>query len=326
MTDAHRLLTIAAAGGHHLLLIGDSAVAPAMLARRLCSLLPQLDEGEALLLDDLRTGAGLHPLGPTPQLRAPHHTVSAQGLLGQVAARGRAEPTPPRVYPGEVALAHRGVLLLDEAPEFSRACTLGLADALHRGHVRHAARGYVGPGRVGEWVELPSRPLLVAAAWTCGGCDSRARSSGVCLCSPASVERYYARLDPLRPLLGLIIRGALDLGRSSAEAETVCAVARARGVQARRWGRGGEAVEGVTTNAEAVVAFPEPWRLAVRLACRGELALPGTDSVADRPARAHALAVARTIADLDFYDEVLQRHVDEAAALREQANARAGEG
>ena len=144
--------------------------------------------------------------------------------------------------------------------------------------------------------------------------------------------RYHGRLAPLLPLLGLVVAGASPPARAQwtpgpapSLGDVRGQVARARELQARRWGSGGEALEGVRTNADATLAFREPWRLASRVGAR-DLVLPGTDSVADRPHRLQVLAVARTIADLDLYDDVRQEHVDEAAALRDTSALARGEG
>ena len=220
------------------------------------------------------------------------------------------------MWPGEVSLAHGGVLLLDGAPELGRGCVEGLADALARGHVAFGASR--------DELRLPSRPLLVASADDCA-CG---RVGGVCLCSGPVRARYHGRLAPLLPLLGLVVAGASPATRAQCPAPSLDVrgqVARARELQARRWGSGGEALEGVRTNADATLAFREPWRLAHRVGAR-DLALPGTDSVADRPHRCQVLAVARTIADLDLYDDVRQEHVDEAAALRDTSALARGEG
>ena len=312
-----RLLTIAAAGAHHLLLVGPPATAPALLARRLLALLPAPDPAELAPVDEARRAAGVDAPGRA-ELRVPHHTVSGPGLLGRAVhasvARGAGAR---RVWPGEVSLAHGGVLLLYGAPELGRGCVEGLADALARGHVAF--------GSSRDELRLPSRPLLVASADDCA-CG---RVGGVCLCSGPVRARYHGRLAPLLPLLGLVAAGASPATRAQCPAPSLGdvrgQVACARELQARRWGSGGEALEGVRTNADAALAVREPWRLASRVGAR-DLALPGTDSVADRPHRCQVLAVARTIADLDLYDDVRQEHVDEAAALRDTSALARGEG
>lgn len=189
-------LEVAAAGGHHLALVGAPGVGKTLLAQRLPGILPPLTEDRSLEVAAIHSVAGLARsslLLAEPPLAAPHHSASAAALLGSV--RGG------RVVPGSVTLAHRGVLFLDEAPEFARPALEGLRQPLESGEVSLARTGWSGT--------LPARFQLVLAANPCP-CGQRVGSGAGCSCSPAAVRRYASRLSG--PLLDRIdIR--LQLGR-----------------------------------------------------------------------------------------------------------------
>ena len=173
-----RALEVAAAGAHSLMVVGPPGAGKSMAARRLPSLLPPLDPAEAVEAIRVASAAGrpLEPLsaGRRP-FRAPHHTVSAAGLLGG--------GTPLR--PGEVTLAHRGVLFLDELPEFRRDALEGLRQPLEDGRVVIARARYA--------VELPCRFQLVVAANPCP--CGRGPASGACECPHASIQAYASKLS-----------------------------------------------------------------------------------------------------------------------------------
>lgn len=174
-------LEVAAAGGHHLAMIGPPGVGKTLLAERLPGLLPHLDDEAALEVAAVHGVAGLpRSLADyrNPPMAAPHHSASAAALLGSVHGS--------RVAPGAVTLAHHGVLFLDEAPEFSRPALEGLRQPLESGWISLSRSGWSG--------RLPARFQLVMAANPCP-CGQRAGRAVDCSCPPSVVRRYAARLS-----------------------------------------------------------------------------------------------------------------------------------
>lgn len=296
--QAKRALEIAAAGEHSLVMIGPPGTGKSMLAQRLPGLLPPLSEGEALEVAALRSIAGL-ALKPAQwrvrPFRSPHHTSSAVALVG-----GGSGPRP-----GEVSLAHHGVLFLDELPEFARGVLEVLREPLENGSVTIS--------RAARQAEFPAAFQLVAAMNPCP-CGYLGAAQGRCRCTAEQVQRYRSRLSgPLIDRLDLHVevpRVPTQLLSAKTGTESSAAVgvrvARAREQQIRRQGTSNSRLD-----TKAVERFCATTREANVLLNRAAATL-------GLSARAYhrILKVARTIADLAQVEAIETRHVGEALALR----------
>jgi magnesium chelatase family protein len=299
---AKRALEIAAAGGHSLLMVGPPGSGKSMLAERLAGLLPPLDEAEALAaaaVAGLRAAADeAAPAGTQRPVRAPHHTASAAALVGG--------GSPPR--PGEISLAHGGVLFLDETPEFPRPALEALREPLETGVVTIS--------RAARQARFPARFQLVAAMnpCPCGWLGSGSRIGRACRCTPDAVARYQGRLSgPLLDRIDLQVEVlaaspeelmAAPAGEPSAAVATRVAVAWER--QRLRQGEANARlaaarIDAVCTMDDAAMRFVQ--QAATRLGWSGR--------------RLHrCLKVARTIADLAGAERIALVHAAEALQLQ----------
>ncbi len=294
---AKRALEIAAAGGHSLLMVGPPGTGKSMLAQRLSGLLPPMTMDEALESAALASLAGRFEaarFGQRP-LASPHHSASAVALVGG--------GSPPK--PGEVSMAHQGVLFLDEMPEFARQALEALREPLETGCITIA--------RAAHRAEFPARFQLVAAMNPCP-CGHAGQRQPACRCSPEQVQRYRARLSgPLLDRIDLTVDvaalGAEELlqtppGETSTEVSRRCAAARTRALQ-----RQGCANAALTpADLDNVLALaPEARQFTAHASARLGWSARATH---------RALRVARTIADLQGAACVLTVHVAEAMQYR----------
>ena len=298
-TTAKRALQVAAAGNHNVLMVGPPGSGKTMLAKRLAGILPHLTFDEAIETTRIHSIAGLLPPGGsllrTRPFRAPHHTISDAGLIGGGSGTAR---------PGEVSLAHHGVLFLDEFPEFPRNVLEILRQPLEDGYVTIA--------RSGISVRFPAGFMLVAAMNPCP-CGYYGDPTRECRCTPAIIQRYLGKISgPLLDRIDIQIEvpavpykelRAGEVAENSAD--MLARVEQAREVQNKR---------GQTNSLM-------PTRLIRKLCAlddSGERTLEMAMRKMSLSARAHdrILRVSRTIADLDSSPQVGAKHIAEAIQYR----------
>ena len=296
--QAKRALLIAAAGSHSLLMIGPPGSGKSMLAQRLPGLLPPLTHSEALDCAGIASvsTAGFNPgaFGERP-FRSPHHTASAIALVGGGA----------QARPGEISLAHHGVLFLDELPEFDRRVLEALREPLEAGTVTVS--------RAAAHAEYPAAFQLIAAMNPCP-CGHQGDPDGNCRCTPAQVRNYRARISgPLLDRLDMHVEvprlaaGDFSEGpRGEASTDLAERVARVRALQLQRQGR---------CNARLTDAQVDQW-CAPDAHARALLDQAMQRLRLSARARQRILKLARTIADLEGRPDITAPHVGEAVMLR----------
>lgn len=301
--NVKRALEIAAAGGHNLCMVGPPGSGKSMLARRLPSILPDLTRREALEATEIHSVLGLttseHPLLVRRPFRSPHHTVSAMGMAG-----GGSSPRP-----GEISLAHNGVLFLDELPEFSKEALETLRQPLEDGRVQIS--------RVSGTAVFPARFMLVCAMNPCK-CGWRGHPSGKCTCSDKEVEKYVQKISgPLLDRIDLHVNvpsveyeAMRRKSKPESSAQVKERVDAARAIQSRRFEG-----TGIPCNAQMTPLMVGRF---CELDSRCDALMKSAFERMGLTARSHdrVLRVARTIADLDGAEHIGVEHLSEAIQYR----------
>ena len=301
--NVKRGLEIAAAGGHNVLLVGSPGAGKSMMARRIPSILPDMTRAESLQTTEIYSVAGMtdpaHPLVDVRPFRSPHHTASTVSLAG-----GGGVPRP-----GEISLAHNGVLFLDELPEFDKSTLEALRQPLED--------GFVTITRAAGTLTLPSRFMLVCAMNPCR-CGWYGHPSGRCTCSESQVEQYMRRISgPLLDRIDMHIEvpsveyEAMRRREKPESSETVRQrVNAAREIQKRRFA-------GTEVSCNAYMTPSMVGRYCA-LDEAGDRLMQGAFERLGLTGRSHdrILRMARTIADLEGAEDISAAHLAEAIQFR----------
>jgi len=301
--SAKRAVTVAAAGCHHLLMIGSPGTGKTLLSQRLCTILPELEPEESL--ETTRVYSAVAQLKPGQPLmlrrpfRSPHHTISEAGLVG-----GGSVPQP-----GEISLAHNGILFLDELPEFNRRTLEVLRQPLEDQRVTIS--------RAMGSVTFPANLMLVAAMNPCP-CGFRGDPKRQCSCTPMQIERYLSRISgPMLDRIDIHIevppvpfRELSDVTEGTSSAQMREQVVAARSRQAHRFRNNSTRANGKMT--------PPQIRKFCRLRGNAETLMKSAMEEMGLSARAHdkILRISRTLADLEDVESITEVHVSEAINYR----------
>jgi len=302
---AKRALLVAAAGGHHVLMMGPPGAGKTMLARRFASVLPPLDEKAALETTRIYSIAGLldgRGLVTRSPFRAPHHSASDAGLIG-----GGNVPRP-----GEITLAHNGVLFLDELPEFRRHVLETLREPIEAGRIAIS--------RARSTVVFPARFQLISAMNPCP-CGNTGSPDHTCRCTPTVRDRYVGKISG--PLLDRIsihlfvrpveIEAFRDRHRATPSRSMFERVLEARARQNHRYGGEGPTALNARLPEKRIREYCELGASATRILIHAQKQL-----LISARGRSHILRVARTIADLEGADQITHDHIGEAIQYRKR--------